>query len=309
MFSKKGVCFEFIEKLPDDFLSEDEKSVQRSYAILNTVFNSTTNIVLFHGEFQSILNLRFLLNLLEFSNVDYGTKVWVMTADVDFSSVLFQRSWDINFIHGTLSLSVQSMEISGFQNFIQMRNPTLDKEDSFLKDFWQQTFNCLLPTSSVKEEDETICTGEEKIENLPTTVFETSMTAHSYSVYTAVYAIAHALHVLYSFQGQQRSVRRQKILNQESWKVSRLLRTSQQIQYIDSIAKLSISLVSSLSLSHIFSAFVKFQCAYFARDSHNVFDEHQQCVLSFLHIFFYFPFYFRVILTSSYTVLKCDCIA
>ncbi|KAK9405189.1 type-2 vomeronasal receptor [Crotalus adamanteus] len=235
MFSQKGVCFEFIEKLPDGFLSEDEKSVQTSYAILNTVFNSTTNIVLFHGEFQSILNLRFLLNLLEFSSVDYGTKVWVMTADVDFSSVLFQRSWDINFIHGTLSLSVQSMEISGFQNFIQMRNPTLDKEDSFLKDFWQQTFNCLLPPSSVKEEDETVCTGEEKLENLPTTVFETSMTAHSYSVYTAVYAVAHALHVLYSFRGQQRSVRRQKIPNQESWKLHHFL---QSISFNSSIGEI-----------------------------------------------------------------------
>ncbi|KAG6466487.1 type-2 vomeronasal receptor [Crotalus adamanteus] len=234
MFSQKGVCFEFIEKIPNGFLSEDEKTVQRSHAILKTVFNSTTNVVLLHGEFQSILNLRFLLNMLEFSNIDYGTKVWVMTADVDFSSVLFQRSWDINFMHGTLSLSVQSMEISGFQNFVQMRNPTLDKEDSFLKDFWQQTFNCIFPVSSI--EDETICTGEEKLEKLPMTVFETSMTAHSYSVYTAVNAIAHALHVLYSFQGQQRSVRKQKFLNQESWKLHHFL---QSISFNSSTGEIS----------------------------------------------------------------------
>uniref|UniRef100_A0A670YY21 G-protein coupled receptors family 3 profile domain-containing protein n=1 Tax=Pseudonaja textilis TaxID=8673 RepID=A0A670YY21_PSETE len=183
MFSKRGVCFEFIEKLPAGFLSEDEKIVHQSHAILNKVFNSTTNTV-------------FLLSLLEFSNVDYNTKVWVMTADVDFSSVFFQRSWDINFMHGTLSLSVISVEVLGFQNFVQMRNPALDKEDNFLKEFWQQTFNCFLSMSSVKEEDETICTQEEKLENLPMTVFETSMTAHSYSVYTAVYAVAHALHIL-----------------------------------------------------------------------------------------------------------------
>ncbi|XP_032094503.1 vomeronasal type-2 receptor 26-like [Thamnophis elegans] len=218
MFSKRGVCFEFIEKMPGAFLSDDEKTVRRSHAILNTVFNSTTNIVLLHGEFQSILNLRFLLNLLEFSNVDYGTKVWVMTADVDFSSVLFQKSWDINFMRGALSLSVQSVEIPGFQNFVQMRNPNLDKEDSFLKEFWQQTFNCIFPMTSMEEEGETLCTGEEKLENLPMTVFETSMTVHSYSVYTAVYAIAHALHSLYSFQGQQRVMKRQEFLSQDSWK-------------------------------------------------------------------------------------------
>ncbi|XP_058038484.1 vomeronasal type-2 receptor 26-like [Ahaetulla prasina] len=236
MFSKRGVCFEFIEQLPAGLISDNEKTVHRSHAILNTVFNSTANIVLFHGEFTSVLNLRFLLNLLEFSNVGYGTKVWVMTADVDFSSVLFQRSWDINFMHGALSLSVKSVEVLGFQNFVQMRNPGLDKEDSFLKEFWQQAFNCFLPTSSVKEEDETICSGKEKLETLPKTVFETSMTAHSYSVYIAVNAIAHALHSLYSSQGWQRTTRRQKVLNQESWKIHHFL---QSISFNSSTGEIS----------------------------------------------------------------------
>ncbi|XP_070584740.1 vomeronasal type-2 receptor 26-like [Erythrolamprus reginae] len=236
MFSQEGVCFEFIEKIPAGFLSEDEKTVQRSHAILKMVFNSTTNIVLLHGEFQSILNVRFLLNILEFSNVDYGTKIWVMTADVDFSSVLFQRSQDINFIHGTLSLSVQSVEMSGFQNFVQMRNPVLDKEDSFLKEFWQQMFNCMFPMASIEQEDETLCTGEEKLESLPMTVFETSMTTHSYSVYTAVYAIAHALHIMYSFQSQQRPWKRQKFLNQKSWKLHHFL---QSISFNSSTGEIS----------------------------------------------------------------------
>ncbi|XP_063158808.1 vomeronasal type-2 receptor 26-like [Candoia aspera] len=225
MFSKKGVCFEFMEKMPGGFFNGNEKTAREAHGILNVVFNSTTNIVLIHGEFHSMLNLRFLLNLLEFGDVVYDTKVWVMTADADFSSVLFQRSWNVNFIHGTLSLSVQSKEVSGFQNFVRVRNPALAKGDSFLTEFWQQTFNCLLPMSSVDEEDENICTGEEKLETLPKTVFEMSMTAHSYSVYNAVYAIAHALHLLYSFQGQQRSVRRQKFLTQESWKLHHFLRS------------------------------------------------------------------------------------
>ncbi|XP_007441045.1 vomeronasal type-2 receptor 26-like [Python bivittatus] len=224
MFSKKGFCFDFIEKLPGGFLSEDEKTVRRSHAILNTVFNSTTNIVLFQGEFQSILNLRFMLKILEFDEVAYDTKVWVMTADVDFSSVVFQRTWSVNFIHGTLSLATQSKEASGFQKFVQMRNLNLDKGDSFLTEFWQQTFNCMLSTSSVDQEDENICTGEEQLETLPISVFETSMTAHSYSVYNAVYAIAHALHTMYSSQGQQRSVIRPKLLSQQSWKLHHFLR-------------------------------------------------------------------------------------
>ncbi|XP_060110658.1 vomeronasal type-2 receptor 26-like [Heteronotia binoei] len=42
------------------------------------------------------------------------------------------------------------------------------------------------------------CTGEERLENLQSSLFEMSMTGHSYSIYNAVYAIAHALRMLYS---------------------------------------------------------------------------------------------------------------
>ncbi|XP_060110653.1 vomeronasal type-2 receptor 26-like [Heteronotia binoei] len=42
------------------------------------------------------------------------------------------------------------------------------------------------------------CTGEERLENLHSSLFEMSMTGHSYSIYNAVYAIAHAIHMLYS---------------------------------------------------------------------------------------------------------------
>ncbi|XP_062992869.1 vomeronasal type-2 receptor 26-like [Elgaria multicarinata webbii] len=43
-----------------------------------------------------------------------------------------------------------------------------------------------------------ICTGEEKLENLPAPFFEMSMTGHSYSIYNAVYALAYALNALFS---------------------------------------------------------------------------------------------------------------
>ncbi|XP_070810229.1 vomeronasal type-2 receptor 26-like [Pituophis catenifer annectens] len=152
-------------------------------------------------------------------------QVWFMTAEVDFSSLPFQRYWDLNFIHGSITLAVHSTQVSAFQKFVQMRSPVLDEEDGLLIQFWQQIFNCLPQVSITDEEDDNICTGEEKLETLPVPVFETSMTAHSYSIYNAVYAIAHALHAMYSFQGRQRRIMRENFLSQQSWRLHHFLQS------------------------------------------------------------------------------------
>lgn len=68
MFSRSGLCFEFIEKIPGGFLSEDEKTMRTSYNLLSVVLKSTAKIVMFLGGFQSVLNLRALFRISEFQN-------------------------------------------------------------------------------------------------------------------------------------------------------------------------------------------------------------------------------------------------
>ncbi|XP_066486756.1 vomeronasal type-2 receptor 26-like [Tiliqua scincoides] len=81
------------------------------------------------------------------------------------------------------------------------------------------TILCIYKIPQVGRE---ICTGEEKLETLPGTVFETSMTSHSYSLYNAVYAVAHALHSMYSSKFKNRAMAygwREKIRNHPPWQV------------------------------------------------------------------------------------------
>ncbi|XP_054850014.1 vomeronasal type-2 receptor 26-like [Eublepharis macularius] len=47
-----------------------------------------------------------------------------------------------------------------------------------------------------REESKEPCTGEEKLETLPGIFFEMDMFDHSYNVYNAAYALAHALHAI-----------------------------------------------------------------------------------------------------------------
>ncbi|XP_039219026.1 vomeronasal type-2 receptor 26-like [Crotalus tigris] len=222
--SQHGVCFDFIKELTDKGLSEAQAVAVSALPNISLAWKSKVNTIIFHGEYQGIIYLWILLEVSVFHSLSEKAKVWIMTADVDFTSVLFQRYWSMDFLHGSISLAVQSKEVSGFQRFVQMRNPFLNKEDGFLKEIWQQLFNCLIPNFSTELDDQNICTGEERLETLPMTVFEARMTAHNYCVYNAVYAVAYALHALYSSMDQQRSGVTWKLLKQQSWKLYHFLR-------------------------------------------------------------------------------------
>uniref|UniRef100_A0A670ZR26 G-protein coupled receptors family 3 profile domain-containing protein n=1 Tax=Pseudonaja textilis TaxID=8673 RepID=A0A670ZR26_PSETE len=98
----------------------------------------------------------------------------------------------------TISLNVHSKEVAGFKEFIQTINPLSVSQDGFLQDVWEQSFECSFPKSELKETYSRKCTGEMKLEDLPAPIFEMEMTGQSYSVYNAVYAVAHSLQALYT---------------------------------------------------------------------------------------------------------------
>ncbi|KAL8176429.1 UNVERIFIED_CONTAM: hypothetical protein K2H54_034263 [Gekko kuhli] len=185
---------------------------------------STAKAVVVHGEVQTIILLELFLRAAEFKDIPMRTKakVWILTAQMDFASTEFQKTWDIDFIHGALSFTVHSTEVLGFVQFLRERDPASEKEDGFIGDFWKQAFGCTLPGTTGATNDDKICTGEEKLENLPGSVFEMSMTGHSYSIYTAVYLVAHALRIMYSSTLKRKAVAdegRKKLLNQQPLQV------------------------------------------------------------------------------------------
>ncbi|XP_053114723.1 vomeronasal type-2 receptor 26-like [Hemicordylus capensis] len=229
MLSQKGICFDFIAKFPQrTFSNAVTGMVAEGIETFRTVMESTVNSLIVHGEIQSMMVLRMLFHLSKFEGIPVKTKVWIMTAQMDFTSLPFQRSLDIDFMHGTLSFALPSKEVKGFQKFLRIRNPTLNQEDGFIKVFWQEAFQCSIPSSRVDHTGGKICTGEEKLETLPGSFFEMSMTGHSYSVYNAVYAVAHALQAMHSSQFKHKTKVNGgtwKLLIKQPWKLQHLLRS------------------------------------------------------------------------------------
>ncbi|XP_044282678.1 vomeronasal type-2 receptor 26-like [Varanus komodoensis] len=207
MFIKRGVCFAFIEILPKVyFTSEINEDLTLTAGRVKVMLMSTANVIVINGEIHCIIILRMWPQLLPYEGLSMRSKgkVWIMTAEMDFTSFSFQRNMDIDFIHGFLSFAIRSKEPLGFQKFLQKKQITSEKE-GFFKMFWEGAFKCSFPSSKVEPEVEDICSGTEKLETLPTSVFEMHMTGHSYSVYNAVYAVANALHAFVSSRCKHRT--------------------------------------------------------------------------------------------------------
>lgn len=222
-FSQRGICFDFIEKIQQlTFSSGINEIVEKELQSFAVIGRSTANAVVVHGESETMMVLRIILCFSEFEDMPVKSKVWIMTAQMDFTSHSLQKDWDVDFLHGAMSIAVHSKEMSGFHTFLQMRRPTLEKEDGFIRDFWQEAFNCMFHEGAAERTDEVVCTGKEKLETLPSSVFEMSMTCHSYSIYNAVYAMAHALSTMHSSKlkhGVTIGGGSRKLLNQPLWQV------------------------------------------------------------------------------------------
>ncbi|XP_054849995.1 vomeronasal type-2 receptor 26-like [Eublepharis macularius] len=218
VFSQNGICFAFIESCSSlDFVK-----------MYDSLMDNIANVVILYGDSGSMIVLRWLLSGLKNKHISQKPKgkVWILTAQMEFESVSSKRIWDIQALHGALSVAIHSNELHGFQEFLRSRNPSGVKEDGFIRDFWSSAFDCAVPDSVVGKMNMTNCTGEERLENLPGHVFE-RMTGHGYNIYNAVYAVAHALHAMYSSNPQSRTAtggERTKHQNQQLWQLHHFLR-------------------------------------------------------------------------------------
>ncbi|XP_053216954.1 vomeronasal type-2 receptor 26-like [Podarcis raffonei] len=231
MFTKSGVCFAFLERIPSfSFISEIPGMLTQGATINEKIFSSKANVVVASGESYSMTTFRLLSYFSENDDMTkkVKSKVWIITAQVEFASFVFQRYWDAGIFNGAISFEIHFRNPPGFHQYVVHRNPSSTDGDSFIRDFWQQAFECVLPDITSDKVEGNICTREEKLESLPGSLFEMSMTGHSYSIHSAVYAMAHALHAMSTLRFRHRRMpykERGKNLNQQIWQLHHFLRS------------------------------------------------------------------------------------
>ncbi|XP_015746611.1 vomeronasal type-2 receptor 26-like, partial [Python bivittatus] len=218
-FPVNGICFAFIERINIPFLDDYITSVGEMIGIVDKIKKSKTNVLVLYGETRSMIYWRWMFQLFDIKGV-----VWIMSAQTDLFSFSYQRDWDIQVINGALSFTVKSCKFPGFQHFWQSRKPSNSKGDNFLLAFWEQAFSCKFSNPHTTGG---ICTGEEKLEDLPGTVSEMFMMGHSYSIYNAGYAMAHVLHGLQKSKSRYGSmaIEQRWKLQDQPWQFHHLLRS------------------------------------------------------------------------------------
>nr|XP_028560589.1 vomeronasal type-2 receptor 26-like [Podarcis muralis] len=231
MLFQNGICSEFTEKIEYNlhFTGNILHMVGETRLLTPVFMSSKANAVVIYGESTSIL---WLSSTIEVRNMiqlilppskrkQPGGKVWITTAQIDFILYAFKKIIEINvqMFHGAISSAIHSNEIQDFSEFLRSVKPSWADADGFINDFWGQAFSCSLSNSTASEDT---CTGEELLESLPSPFFEMSMTGHSYSIYNAVYALAHALHIRYSSEAISKRTKGGDSLssqNVEPWQV------------------------------------------------------------------------------------------
>ncbi|XP_054850396.1 vomeronasal type-2 receptor 26-like [Eublepharis macularius] len=209
LLSQNGICLAFIHRVPSGYhwnFSDDIKDLLLD--IYKPFRDSKANTFMFYGDPEAFMafNVFMFLANPQFKEITSFRKVWIMAAQVDFALTSLQRAWDFQFFQGTIFFTIQSNEILGFQSFLKETKPYGEEGNGFLKDFWEQAFDCVYSNPEESMNISETCTGVERLETLPGHLFELHMTGHSHSIYNAVHAVANALHAIHTSRSNHRAL-------------------------------------------------------------------------------------------------------
>ncbi|XP_060110809.1 vomeronasal type-2 receptor 26-like [Heteronotia binoei] len=230
VFSQQGICFAFIESFSNLGYDYANGVLMKWWIKLYAkTMDSNANALIFDGDNRYMVILRKLVVLPEIKETLPKLKgqVWIFTSPIELKSFANEQRWDIQAFHGAIAVAIHSKKLPGFWQFVKSRSPSGTNEDGFIKDFWAYAFGCAVPDTILDNRNGDNCTGEEILENLPEHILEKTVTGHSYSIYNAVYAVAHALHAMSSSQSKIRAMikeGRKQFQNQQLWQLHHFLR-------------------------------------------------------------------------------------
>ncbi|XP_066566527.1 extracellular calcium-sensing receptor-like [Amia ocellicauda] len=184
-------CVSFSETLPS------VNAKRRILQIVNTIKQSTARIIVV---FSSEAYFNPLAKEIVRQNI--RDRQWIASEAWTTSTAILNEETFSSF-GGTIGIAIRRGEIPGLKEFLLQVRPVFNHNNNLANQFWEEMFKCEFPNkmnnkSSSDLVSSRICTGLEDIESTKTTYTDVSELRASYTVYKAVYALAHSLHNLMS---------------------------------------------------------------------------------------------------------------
>ncbi|GCB81497.1 hypothetical protein scyTo_0021849, partial [Scyliorhinus torazame] len=208
---ERDICIDFSEMI-------SQYHTQKEVEILADIIqNSSAKVIVV---FSNGPDLKPLIQEIVRRNIT--GRIW-LASEAWASSSLIAKPEYFHVVGGTIGFALRAGRIPGFHEFLKKVHPSRSSDNGFVKEFWEETFNCYFteesltqlknsktPTHGLAMQDGNAkmehsmrtrarppCTGEENITSVETPYLDYTHLRISYNVYVAVYSIAHALQDIY----------------------------------------------------------------------------------------------------------------
>ncbi|XP_034161298.2 extracellular calcium-sensing receptor-like isoform X2 [Pangasianodon hypophthalmus] len=206
---EEGICVEYSKAF---FRTDSREKILKLVEIIKA---STSKIIV---AFVSYADLGVLLKEMALQNLTgfqwIGSESWI-TVDINPANAPWQH-----LLIGSMGFSMPKAQIKGLGEFLTKLNPASDA--AIYKELWETIFECKLSTQENIEMKE-MCKGNESLRQVQNLYTDVSELRIANNVYKAVYAVAYALHNLYSCSkrdsGQEGSFACPNITDNKPWQV------------------------------------------------------------------------------------------
>ncbi|KAJ1195806.1 hypothetical protein NDU88_005074 [Pleurodeles waltl] len=189
MITQSGGCVEFSYTLPIDLKYHESK---RMDTIVAAVQNCTAQVIILYST-SALMTLQFMREPW----IKVPHKIWIGSVNMYFSRAITDLD-HLTVLNGTLTFSIREGQILGFEDFLYDVNPLKFPDDHALWELWIMMLRCNI----ISKEDMvhlylpllTLCSGNDTFRRYDLSTINAFSFRFTYSVYTAVYALAHALH-------------------------------------------------------------------------------------------------------------------
>ncbi|XP_029435654.1 vomeronasal type-2 receptor 26-like [Rhinatrema bivittatum] len=200
---RSGACVAFLVVLTSS------KGFNTAIKVLT---NTTANVIIVYSRF--VYFIEFMRKIQE---VQLPRKVWISSAPL----IIITENWFEKYLYqfnGSLMLSVHKGEIPGLRDFMYGITHSNMLHMNLLTMLWFATFHCAPENLPTREwpVNERKCTERDELRFLDASTFDLNNLRFSYSIYIAVYAVAYALHIVYSSEIQQNGFVNKSSLPQNS---------------------------------------------------------------------------------------------